>query len=64
MDELHSETLDFLMRAMKAKQLEAARADSSTQRKTFHVHLENLRKRITLEFFYQMNRKNAGEPPP
>ena len=63
MDNLHSETLDFLVRALKAKQVQLTRAECVAQRQAFHAELEHLRQRITLEFCYQTQRKGAGDSP-
>lgn len=63
MDHLHSETLDFLIRTLKAKQVETARAEDDAERKACHGELEHLRKRIALEFYYQTHRKSTGDSP-
>jgi hypothetical protein len=64
MDNLHSETLDFLVRALKAKQVEWETAECFAERKALHAEVESLKQRITLEFSYQLNRKGTGDSQP
>lgn len=63
MDTLHSETLDFLVHALKTKHQQLRKAASAKESKACKAEIEHLRKRITLEFYYQTHAKDAGDSP-
>lgn len=63
MDALNSETLDFLVHALKAKHQQMAKVKTFADRRVCTAEIEHLRRRITLEFYYQTHGKGAGESP-
>jgi hypothetical protein len=60
---LHSETLDFLVQSLKAKHQQLRKTKTAAERKVCKAEIEHLRKRVTLEFYYQTHGNGAGDSP-
>jgi hypothetical protein len=60
---LHSETLDFLVHVLKTMHQKLEGAKNAAERKACKAEIDHLRKRITLEFYYQTRSNSAGESP-
>jgi hypothetical protein len=57
MDTLHSDTLDFLVHYLKATHEKLRKVKTFADRKVCKAQIEHLRRRITLEFYYQTQGK-------